>query len=1209
MAPLGDVYTQQIADVTMDEGTGACLIDGVDGMPVKDAHPLKPEHDGDASSEDEEDAPVENPSTDICGDLENALGGELSGTFKGSFSFCRTYPDAPNPGLNLLSDDIGSVGLPLNEREAKVVISGCKQAPFGQGERTVVDTSVRDTWEMDASFVQFMNPAWTSYIQRVLQDVCGALGVNMSVSQPRCELYKLLLYETGSHFLPHVDTEKVDTMFATIVIVLPSPFTGGAAHLSHGSLSETYDCSAISALQTTVLSWYTDVTHAIKPITSGYRLALSYNVYHTTNTLRPSLPDTHSAVENLRRVLLSWKQTNGPGAPRKIIYLLDHKYSQANLKGSALKGLDAHKLAILQALAKELDFRLGLANLERCLKGYAEDHGCSYGRRRHYFDEDSDEDDVDFAEVEEQWTTINNLVDLEGQMLEEEMDFDEEGECIPSDLAEAVEDGSHDDQDYEGYMGNGAGSLERWYRRTVLVIWPQKFNLEMTFDDDVKNAIEELGEVDSAKPRKRERKVVDFLLNFAKARSYQNQDRSDITQAVCTVACRWSNAPLFFQAVEVCGITGVEVLGNKDIHAAIDRFGFEPVKPTLEKMILSEKRNVHRFQFLDDLEASCSTMNEVLKEQVFGWVAEQRKWALEHLQAPLEDDKEEMLDRAYKHGGITLLRDTFVPQLKEIASPAFLTIFVMLIHSNKVKLATTDEEEKAALSQVITNLLSAAISKVNFYEPTKVDPDHRSYPGYGYRAQQLSSIADPQLAGTYIDVCLSTGNEALATAVIDRLIDMTGVSLVDVQKRAKTVLLPLLPLVGTKLKARAADAPAVPAMDKLFEVAIQLYLSSMSQVGPSKENIHALIQACVLHGGTRLLVNTIWPAVKGTPYQETTMVAFLQEIQDHRAEIPSSEGCRSIDSLIKDVLKLIIEKAPFSAKTITSGYPIYLARDASQNNRTKAIQLLKLCFSNKQPGLCSVVFTRLFDKTFINRNYIHDVLVPFIPELRQFLINHQTATHAEPFGAVFMTIVSLWAKQVLGPKPADTSSALLARLAQQKCTCHECGEAFSFLTRGEGRNQQLHRIGAPKRRHVEKELAAYATGAATWRMIGGSPQGLLITKTDAIYEPVRWKAVHAKSAVILQSISSDPVELQRTFGTSYAMIMAELQGHVASKAPRPPVAPAAAIASTSAAGARAPLAATAAPHPPPSVPAAQPSRKRKATYNPSDVIDLSGFSP
>ena len=79
-------------------------------------------------------------------------------------------------------------------------------------------------------------------------------------------------------------------MFASIVVVLPSTFIGGTAHLSHGSLSVVYDCSQDSSLlKTTVLPWYTDVMHEIKPITSGYRLALTYNLVHTTSALRPSL--------------------------------------------------------------------------------------------------------------------------------------------------------------------------------------------------------------------------------------------------------------------------------------------------------------------------------------------------------------------------------------------------------------------------------------------------------------------------------------------------------------------------------------------------------------------------------------------------------------------------------------------------------------------------------------------------------------------------------------------------------------------------------------------------------------------------------------------------------------------------------------------------------------------------------------------------------
>lgn len=79
-------------------------------------------------------------------DLGEFLGGDVD--FKGAFSFNKTYTDAPNPGLQLA--DLGIVGLPLSVREAEKMRSRCAQAPFGKGERTLVDKTVRDTWEMDA---------------------------------------------------------------------------------------------------------------------------------------------------------------------------------------------------------------------------------------------------------------------------------------------------------------------------------------------------------------------------------------------------------------------------------------------------------------------------------------------------------------------------------------------------------------------------------------------------------------------------------------------------------------------------------------------------------------------------------------------------------------------------------------------------------------------------------------------------------------------------------------------------------------------------------------------------------------------------------------------------------------------------------------------------------------------------------------------------
>lgn len=81
--------------------------------------------------------------------METLLQNELKST--GDFSFQKTYEYASNPLIEI--DDAELVGLPLSERDAKYLISKATQAPFGKGERTVIDTEVRDTWEIDGTRV------------------------------------------------------------------------------------------------------------------------------------------------------------------------------------------------------------------------------------------------------------------------------------------------------------------------------------------------------------------------------------------------------------------------------------------------------------------------------------------------------------------------------------------------------------------------------------------------------------------------------------------------------------------------------------------------------------------------------------------------------------------------------------------------------------------------------------------------------------------------------------------------------------------------------------------------------------------------------------------------------------------------------------------------------------------------------------------------
>eukprot|EP00029_Vermamoeba_vermiformis_P004973 TRINITY_DN1599_c0_g3_i3.p1 TRINITY_DN1599_c0_g3~~TRINITY_DN1599_c0_g3_i3.p1 ORF type:complete len:202 (-),score=5.82 TRINITY_DN1599_c0_g3_i3:1051-1656(-) len=142
------------------------------------------------------------------------------------------------PGLHI--NGFGEVGLPLREREAKELITLCQRAPFGRGEKTIVDTNVRNTWQLSPSEIQILNPDFIKQIKSLVKKtVAIELGVGPSANVA-ARLYKLLIYEPGGFFVPHKDTEKEKGMFASLVITLPSHFKGGELVVSHQGLEKTF---------------------------------------------------------------------------------------------------------------------------------------------------------------------------------------------------------------------------------------------------------------------------------------------------------------------------------------------------------------------------------------------------------------------------------------------------------------------------------------------------------------------------------------------------------------------------------------------------------------------------------------------------------------------------------------------------------------------------------------------------------------------------------------------------------------------------------------------------------------------------------------------------------------------------------------------------------------------------------------------------------
>ena len=105
----------------------------------------------------------------------------------------------------------------------------------------------------------------------------------------QAELYKLNIYGPGGFFKPHVDTPRSGQMFGSLVVCLPTKFSGGELVVRHKKKVIKYDWSSSVSDPFNGLQWtafFSDIEHEVLPVTEGYRVTLTYNLYYGTNPSR-----------------------------------------------------------------------------------------------------------------------------------------------------------------------------------------------------------------------------------------------------------------------------------------------------------------------------------------------------------------------------------------------------------------------------------------------------------------------------------------------------------------------------------------------------------------------------------------------------------------------------------------------------------------------------------------------------------------------------------------------------------------------------------------------------------------------------------------------------------------------------------------------------------------------------------------------------------
>jgi hypothetical protein len=439
----------------------------------------------------------------VAAEREASHGGDMSSslhepllkaldTVTGTGVFCATGSE-PFFMPELVVEGVGELAFPLIAAQVSELVRAGEAAPYGKGLSTVQDDHVRKCRQIDAAKLSLNAPEWHQYLRRTVDKAAKDLGIDGEVT---AELYKLLIYEKGGHFLPHRDTEKLAAMFGTLIIALPSAHEGGRLLVRHGGEEVAVDFSQPAGrrrFQSAAL--FADCEHEVEVVTSGVRCCLVYNLVLTKGN-----PDELNIPlsEHSNRLLPALKAMSWPAPVNPAAILLEHQYTEANFSLRNLKGDDAARARALLAAADAagLTASLALVTFHRLgeLQGaFEEDYNSYRYRTSRYREGDAaSSDDQKMGEIYEESLGATHWRDALDRPLPRG--------AVPLNMEsliyrQPIDAGKPLEQDYEGYTGNAGCTLDYWYRRAAVVLWPRNQHEAILVSLNLRAACAELADM------------------------------------------------------------------------------------------------------------------------------------------------------------------------------------------------------------------------------------------------------------------------------------------------------------------------------------------------------------------------------------------------------------------------------------------------------------------------------------------------------------------------------------------------------------------------------------------------------------------------------------------------------------------------------------------------------------------------------------------
>jgi hypothetical protein len=210
---------------------------------------------------------------------------------------------------------------------------------------------------------------------------------------------------------------------------------------------------------------YADVTHEARPVTSGHRLVLTYHVIHRVPSVHLSAAATlKEDVSRLRDVfrqwgVSEWAYRSGDEPDPFLCHYLEHRYTERNLSLSRMRGTDLTVVTRAADAAKQADFIVYLALLER---KRVMDCDCDYDEFQGEDHEHLSDDEFTSEEHTDSWN-LKKIVTLDGTHVAE--DF-----CISGrEMIDygALDGAEADQEEYSDWNYDTGTQTTLWYRRSV----------------------------------------------------------------------------------------------------------------------------------------------------------------------------------------------------------------------------------------------------------------------------------------------------------------------------------------------------------------------------------------------------------------------------------------------------------------------------------------------------------------------------------------------------------------------------------------------------------------------------------------------------------------------------------------------------------------------------------------------------------------------